>query len=96
MSINSDHLIPIFLASIGLVCPIVPLFPILSKDEIARILTKIKPPIIFCDTKLYDVLKKALNEIQFNIKVFLLDGNVNGVESVESLLKETGEENSFV
>lgn len=95
MSINSDHLAPIFLASIGLVCPIVPLLPILSKDEIVQILKKIQPPIMFCDSKLYDQLKEALNEVKFDIKIFLLDGHVDGVETVKSLFKETGEEDAF-
>lgn len=96
MSFNSDHLVPTVLASIGLICPIVPLCPILSKDEIVQILMKIKPPVMFCDKKFYDLVKEALKELKFSIKVFILDGHVDGVESVENLLKETGEEDSFV
>lgn len=96
MSINSDHLVPLILASIGLLCPIVPLCPILSKGEIVRILTITKPSILFCDTELHEMLKEALNELEFDIKIFILDGQVDGVESVASLFEETGEEDSFM
>lgn len=98
MTFNSDHLVPMVLASIGLLCPIVPLTLILSKDEIVQILTKTKPPIVFCDAQLFDMLNEALSELQFTIKVFLFDGHGNddGVESVENLFKETGEEDAFV
>lgn len=97
MSGNNDDLFSILLASIGLACPIVPLSPILSKDEIVRILTKIKPSIIFCDAeaKLFDLLKEALDELPFNIQVFTFEQHADDVDTVESLFKETGEENAF-
>lgn len=84
------------MTSIGLLCPIVPLCPFLSKDEIVHILVKVQPPLMFCDAKLYELLKEALDELKFDIKVFILDGHVEGLESVESLFEETGEEDSFV
>lgn len=97
MSIHNENLLPIVLASIGLACPIVPLYPLLSTDEIVRILTKIKSPIIFCDANLYNELNDALNKLQFKMKVFLLDDvRFDGVESVVNLFRETGHENSFV
>lgn len=92
---NHDDLVALLLASIGLACPIVPLCPILSKDEIGRILAKIKPPIIFCDAKSYDLLKEVLNESKLNTKVFTFEKHTSDVESIESLFIETGEENSF-
>lgn len=93
---NHDDLVALMLASIGLACPIVPLCPILSKDEISRILAKIRPPVIFCDAKLYDLLRDILTELQFSTKVFTFEHYSDDVESIESLFKETGEENSFV
>lgn len=93
---NHDDLVALVLASIGLACPIVPLCPILSKDEISRILAKIQPPLIFCDAKLYDLLKEVLNELRLNVKVFTFEQYMDDVESIESLFEETGEENSFV
>lgn len=51
---------------------------------------------MFCDAKLYELLKEALDELKFNIKVFILDGHVEGVESADTLFMETGKEDSFV
>lgn len=97
MTINNENLLPIVLASIGLACPIVPLFPILSIDEIVRILSKVKPSVVFCDAILYDHMKEALNKLQFKMKVFLLDDvHLDGVETVMTLFNATGEENAFV
>lgn len=97
MTINNENLLPIVLASTGLNCPICPLFPILSVDEIVRILTKIKPSVLFCDANLFDLMKEAMNRLQFKMKVFLLDDvHVDGVETVMTLFQATGEENSFV
>lgn len=92
---NHDDLVALMLASIGLACPIVPLCPILSKDETSRILAKIRPPVIFCDAKLYDLLKQILNELQLSSKVFTFEQYTDDVESIERLFEETGEENSF-
>lgn len=96
MTINNENVLPILLASIGLVCPIVPLFPILAKNEIVRILTKIKPHVVFCDAELFNLLNEALKELKFNIEVFTFGQHVDGIESVETLFQETGEENTFV
>lgn len=99
MTTNHDDLLPIVLAAIGLTCPIVPLSPILSKAEIIRILTKLKPPVLFCDAALYATsIVEVFNELQFNIKVFTFGQIVaiDGIEPVESLFQETGKENTFV
>lgn len=97
MTINNENLLPIVLASVGLACPIVPLFPILSIDEIVRILTKIKPSVLFCDASLYNHMTDAMNKLQFKMKVFLLDDvHFDNVETVMTLFQATGEENSFV
>lgn len=94
---NTDDLLPIFLTSIGLGCPHLPLRPLLTKDEMARILKKTKPTVIFCDLSTYDKLCEALDELQLNPKLFLCGGgHIDGVESVENLFIETGEESSFV
>lgn len=96
MTINNENLLPIILASIGLVCPIVPLYPILSTNEIVRILTKVKPSVAFCDANLYGQMKDVFSKLQFNVKVFLLDNvHFDGLQSVVDLFNETGEENSF-
>lgn len=90
-----DYVLTIILAAFGLACPIVPLCPILSKEELVRILTKLQPPVIFCDSEFYTLLNDVLNELRFDIKVFIFEDHVDGVEHVDSLFVETGEENTF-
>lgn len=97
MASNTDDLLPIFLASIGLGCPHIPLRPLLTKDEMSRILKKTKPDIIFCDINTHAKLREALFESQLNPKLFLCGrGHVDGIESAENLFVETGDECSFV
>lgn len=94
---NADDLMPIFLASIGLGCPHVPLRALLTKDEMKRILKKTKPAIIFCDFDTHEKLREALYELQLNPKLFLFGGgHVDGIESVENLFIKTGDECNFV
>lgn len=97
MTIHNENLVPIILASIALVCPLVPLNGLLNTDEIVRILTKVKPSAVFCDAKLLDQMNDALVKLQFKMKVFLLDDvrTGAGVESIVNLFRATGEESSF-
>lgn len=93
---NTDHVLPVFLASIALACPTAAIHSMLSKSEMVRILTKIKPKVAFCESSSYDGLKTALDELQMKIKIFTFGEHIDGVESVENLFIETGEENQFV
>lgn len=93
---NSDHLVPMYLASICLACPIVPLHSTLSVNEIRNVLTKTKPSVIFCDTEAHDKLTEALNELKLNAKIFIFGEGINDSEPVENLLIETGKESDFV
>lgn len=94
---NIDDLLPIFLASIGMGCPHLPLRPMLTTAEMARILKITKPAVIFCDINTHEKLREALYESQLDSKLFLCgDGHADGIESVQNLFIETGDECSFV
>lgn len=93
---HSDYLVPIMLAAACLVCPVAPLHPMLSKDEIVRYFLKAKPSVAFCDVGACGQLTEALKELPFSVKVFTFGGQVDGFEPVEVLLVETGEEDDFV
>lgn len=69
--------------------------PLLSKQEISQVLTKTKPSILFCAIDEYERIDEVLKEMQMNIKVVILDGNVEGLEAVEELFIETGTEKTF-
>jgi len=77
-------------------CPVVPLHTQLEKSEIVRFLVNTKPTAIFCDVSDYNRLKEALEELKRDAKVFIFGENDYGMETVESLFAETGQENSFV
>lgn len=93
---NSQHLVPVFLASICLACPVVSLHTRFSRDEIVRALEKSKPTVIFCSAKAIEEIKKALIKLKWNIKVFILGGQIDDYEPVENLLVETDDESNFV
>lgn len=95
MTANSEHLVPVFFASICLACPVVPLHPMLSKDEIVRIFTKTKPTVVFCDVNAFNETNEALKELEWEVKVFTFGGQIDGVEPIENLLVESGNENEF-
>lgn len=93
---QSDYLVPILLAAACLACPVAPLHPTLSKDEIVRCFLKSKPSVAFCDVAACGQLTEALKELPFGVKVFTLGGQVDGFDPVEVLLMETGKEDDFV
>lgn len=96
MTKNCDDLLPVYLASICLACPIVPFYALLSEQEIYSILKKTQPNIMFCDAASYTNIIAILNDLKLNIKVLTFGDHINGAESVQQLLLETGDEHNFV
>lgn len=95
MAAHSEHLVPAFLASLCLACPVVPLHPMLSKDEIVRTWMKTKPLAVFCDADVCTEIKESLKELAWDVKVFTFRGKIDGFEPVENLLIETDNEHEF-
>lgn len=75
---------------------IAPMHPMLTKDEIVRNIRKTKPVVIFCDTSAYAQLEEALKELKLKVDVFIFGKGIDSLESVDTLLAETGEEIDFV
>lgn len=96
MAGNDDNLLPMFLASVCLACSIVPFDPMLTKEEIARDLARTKSAVVFCHSKSYNTMNEAIKDSKWDVKIFTFGDHVNGVEPVENLFVETGEENDFV
>lgn len=92
---HADFLTPIVLAAMCLACPINAMHPLLSEQEIAQVLKKTKPAILFCAVDEYKRIDEVLQELNLNVKVFILDGCIDGLESVEELFIETGTEKLF-
>lgn len=96
MATNCDELVPIFLASICLACPIVPFFGSLSTKEIVNILKETKPTVMFCDVDAYQKsIKQILNELEWKMKVFTFEDRIDDTDPVANLLLETGDEDDF-
>lgn len=93
---NSDNLLPIFLSTICLGCPVVPLNTTLSKDEILRTMAKTKPSVLFCDAEPCPVIIEALQELKWSLEIFTFGDRVDGFEPAENLLVETGDEENFM
>lgn len=93
---NTDDLVAIYLAAIGLACTTVPLHSLLTKDEMVPILKKIQAPVIFCDDSSYDQLNEALIEAQLSPYIFVIGEPIAGVESAQNLFIETGDECNFM
>lgn len=93
---NTDDLMAIYLAIIGLAGTTVPLHSVLTKDEMEPILTKIQPTVIFCDDTSYNQLNETLNETQLKPKIFIIGEPIDGIESAKNLFVETGDECNFV
>lgn len=96
MANHCDELLPIYLASVCMASPIVPLNESLSSQEIVNILRNTKPAIMFCNTDAYHCIKKLLTELEWNIKVFTFDGPIDDAEPVSNLLRKTGDQENFV
>lgn len=92
---NVPDLVPIVFASLCLGSP-VNTIPTTPKREILRILEMTKPELIFCETRVFDMVQKCLTELQMNAKIFTLNGTTDNAEPVERLFVETGIEEDFV
>lgn len=92
---NVPELAPIIFASLCLGGP-VNTIPTTPKREIQRILEMTEPKLIFCEIRVFDLVKKCLMELQMNAKIFTLNGTADDAESVKELFVETGIEEEFV
>lgn len=92
---NVADLAPIVFALTCLGCPISSM-PTMWKRYIIGMLQKTEPTLIFCEAKLYDMVKESLIEVGNEAKVFTFNGTKGDSETVESLFEETGNENDFM
>lgn len=93
---NSHHLVPIVFASLAIGSPVNTLDPSFGKTELLHMLNTIKPDLIFCDFESYDLMKKCLDELERNTKIFTFGGSKDDSEQVEHLFEKTHNEIDFV
>ncbi|XP_055297897.1 uncharacterized protein LOC129566201 [Sitodiplosis mosellana] len=93
---NHHNLTPLFFGALCIGTPISPMDVRMDKDVIAKILERVRPSFIFCDTDVLESVKKIVNGNGISAKFFTVNGSDNGCDSIDSLINETGEEDSFV
>lgn len=91
---NVAHVAPVAFAALCLGCPINAMHTIWKFDTI-RVLQMTEPALIFCEAKLYDLVRECLDKVGNRAKIFTLNGTQGDSESVENLLAKTGEEANF-
>lgn len=91
MAPDLPDLAPMVFASICLGCPVLSM-PRVSK----RMLSKTEPAVIFCGIEDYDDLFQCLRELGLKTKLFTFGAIKGDSELADSLLAETGIEDSFV
>lgn len=78
---------------------VLPIYSILItpfSDDISTILQRLRPSFIFCDADVLESIKEITVDIELIAKLFTVNGSADGFDSINSLVSETGEEDSFV
>lgn len=65
-------------------------------DGMAEILQRIEPSFIFCDADILPTVIQVNNEAGLNAKLFTVNENVDGYDSIDSLMVGDGDAHSFV
>lgn len=68
----------------------------MEKAAVAHMLNLTQPHLIFCETKVYDLIANVLAELKIEAKIFTFNGRKGDSISVENLFFETGLEESFM
>lgn len=93
---NTHHVAPVVFASLYLGCPVNTMDPSFAKNEIKHMLTITTPSVMFCDVKIYDLVKGCLTELGNDAQIFTFSGQSGDSEPVENLFEGIGNVNDFV
>uniref|UniRef100_A0A8D8BQ18 4-coumarate--CoA ligase 1 n=1 Tax=Culex pipiens TaxID=7175 RepID=A0A8D8BQ18_CULPI len=95
-ALNSGSLASLVVALQFLAVPYNAVFPNFTHGEMVGIMAQTQSRVIFCDAWNYEAVRNAAREaVQGEFKIFLVDGEVDGVATVDDLLVETGTEQDF-
>ena len=84
---NSENLSSIIFACFILGIAVNPLAIIMDLNDICNIWSKTKPKIIFCDGKIVENVKSAVDKMELDVKIVTLIENVEGFLSVDEILE---------
>ncbi|XP_017075465.2 4-coumarate--CoA ligase 1-like [Drosophila eugracilis] len=93
MAANSIYLSPLGIACFFNGTPFQAMNPSLDEASTAELLSKTKPPIIFCDENVYEKVKSASSK--WHPEIYTITGKVLGVPSIEVLAETTETEDVY-
>uniref|UniRef100_A0A182S8V4 AMP-dependent synthetase/ligase domain-containing protein n=1 Tax=Anopheles maculatus TaxID=74869 RepID=A0A182S8V4_9DIPT len=97
---NSENLAPLACALLTIGAPFNPLAPGFNEDDMAHMLHTTTPKLVFCDADNYDVVRKALQRVVTDgeqvTPIYVFECSRSDVKHAEDLLKETGQEKTFI
>lgn len=65
------------------------------KDDMVLVFQYSKPKLMICDAQVYDTVKEAMNELNNSAPFFTTNGSISGIESIDELLKPSGDEENY-
>ena len=88
---NSENISSLIFACFLLGIAVNPLAIIMDVDDICYMWSKTKPKIIFCDGKIVETVKSAVDKMELDVKIFTLIEKVVGLLSADDILKADNE-----
>uniref|UniRef100_A0A182Y9R1 Uncharacterized protein n=1 Tax=Anopheles stephensi TaxID=30069 RepID=A0A182Y9R1_ANOST len=97
---NSENVAPLACALLTIGAPFNPLAPGFNEDDMANMLHATNPKLVFCDADNYEVVRKALQRVVADGEqvppIYVFECSRSDVNHAEDLLKETGQEQTFI
>lgn len=93
---NSKHIGAVVFASLVLGCPVNPLDPSFTANDIIHMYRLTKPRVIFCDDDLIERLEIVLKELKSDAIVVSLGKRLDGYHCIDDFLIEKQDELTFV
>ena len=84
---NSENLSSIMFACFTLGIAVNPLAIVMDVNDICYMWSKTKPKIIFCDGKIVETVKTAVDKMELDAKIFTLIEKVEGFLDVDEILE---------
>lgn len=88
---NTPYVAPLTIAAFLAGIPISTLDPSIDEAGVQRIYNITKPKVVFCDKAIYEMIDKAISELEFECHVFVLD-EVKGSGTIGEFLQGSEDE----
>ncbi|XP_001865658.2 4-coumarate--CoA ligase 4 [Culex quinquefasciatus] len=94
---NSENVTPLVVGLLINGMPFNTLAPNYGVDDMVHMMKITQPKLVFCDANNYETVQKAVElAVKDKPLVYVLESEMNGVNKIEDLFKETGREQLFV